>query len=93
MKKIIFPACLALLASCLKMEPMAPSLPDTSFDFTVSEGIQFDLSFADAQGGPLAGVPVDIWDAPEEAGGKLWFRGLTGAQGQFDGAAVAPRQT
>ncbi|HAA21132.1 MAG TPA: hypothetical protein DCP28_21105 [Cytophagales bacterium] len=93
MKKIFLLAGLALLASCLRLDDTPPAQTDTSFDFSVSKGIEIDLNISDAMGNPLTGIPIEIWDRPEAEGGRVWFQGLTGILGEYRGALLLANTT
>lgn len=87
MKKYLILSLLAIaLSSCIE-EPAAIQQEEeisvvTDFDFNTTNTVAIDLQFSLDGASPLKGVPVSLWDAPENEGGKLIYKALTNGNGQ-----------
>lgn len=94
MKKLFtLAACLLLVTACIE-EPVAvleesKALP-SSFDFNTTAEVNISLNFSLANGDAIAGVPIELWDKPKTAGGKMLFRALTDKTGRISNQLALP---
>lgn len=86
MKKLwIVALCLLGTSGCIE-EPASGNLESpvsNEFDFSTISGTQLDLSFATADGAPLSGVIIGLWNKPEAEGGRLIYRAVTDHNGRI----------
>lgn len=61
-----------------------------SFNFETAREISLDITLKAPDNSPIGMVPVRILNKPEEAGGKVLYKGLTDANGKITGQLKLP---
>ncbi len=85
----------ALLSACIEEPDVSgvetPEVQPNGFDFKTTSSTNVDLSFRLADGQPLKGVMVELWDKPESEEGKVLFKAVTNEQGLISTSLAIPR--